>query len=147
MYKNRLKELREYQFTQVEVANILNIERGVYSLYETEYIIIPIEGVLKNNINQEIICERGELLFGKEIYNDDNSSIDYDIKCSENSIIIKIKTIEILNYLNCSFKESVEKSAALQQLKQVKLFRNLPLKKLEDTFVKIKVEKYNKDFI
>ena len=117
------------------------LENGTKS---NEYIIIPIEGVLKNNINQEIICERGELLFGEEIYNDDNSSIDYDIKCSENSIIIKIKTIEILNYLNCSFKESVEKSAALQQLKQVKLFRNLPLKKLEDIFVKIKVEKYNK---
>ena len=117
------------------------LENGTKS---NEYIIIPIEGVLKNNNNQEIICERGELLFGEEIYNDDNSSIDYDIKCSENSIIIKIKTIEILNYLNCSFKESVEKSAALQQLKQVKLFRNLPLKKLEDIFVKIKVEKYNK---
>ena len=109
-----------------------------------EYVIIPLEGVLKNYINEEIVCERGQLLFGEELYNDDNSCIDYDIKCSENSIIIKIKTIGILNYLNCSFKESVEKSSALQQLKKVKLFRNLPLKKLEDIFVKIKVQKYNK---
>ena len=109
-----------------------------------EYVIIPIEGFLKNSNDDNIICERGQLLFGEEIYNDNNSCIDYDIKCSENSIIIKVKTIEILNYLNCSFKESVEKSSALQQLKKVNLFKNLPLKKIEDIFAKIKIEKYDK---
>ena len=91
-----------------------------------------------------ILCNRGNLLFGEEIYNEDNTCIDYNIKCSEKSLIIKIKTCEILNHLNCSFKESVEKSSALQQLKKVNLFKNLPLKKLEDIFTKIKVEKYEK---
>ena len=46
--------------------------------------------------------------------------------------------------MRCSFKESVEKYSALQQLKKVNLFKNLPLKKLEDIFMKIKIEKYNK---
>ena len=111
---------------------------------KNEYVIIPIEGFLKNANDENIICERGQLLFGEEIYQDDNSCIGYNIKCCENSIIIKVKTKEILNYLNCSFRESVEKSSALQQLKRVHLFKNLPLKKLEEIFSKIKVEKYEK---
>ena len=109
-----------------------------------EYIIIPIEGYLMNYNDQSIICERGQLLFGEEIYNNNNNCIDFDVICSEYSIIIKIKTFEILNHLNCSFAESVEKSSALQQLKKVNLFKNLPIKKLEDIFTKIKVQKYNK---
>ena len=109
-----------------------------------EYIIIPVEGFLKNNNDQSIICERGQLLFGEELYNNEKRNIDFDIVCSEYSLIIKIKTIEVLNHLRCSFKESVEKSSALQQLKKVNLFKNLPLKKLEDIFMKIKIEKYNK---
>ena len=108
----------------------------------SEYAIIPIEGFLKSDKDQMILCNRGNLLFGEEIYNEDNTCIDYNIKCSEKSLIIKIKTCEILNHLNCTFKESVEKSSALQQLKKVNLFKNLPLKKLEDIFTKIKVEKY-----
>ena len=109
-----------------------------------EYIVIPIEGFLKSDKDQMVVCERGQLLFGEEIYNENNTNIDYNIICCENSIIIKVKTADILKQLNCSFKESVEKSSALQQLKKVNIFKNLPLKKLEDIFIKIKVEKYNK---
>jgi cGMP-dependent protein kinase len=97
------------------------------------------------NNTQNIICERGQLLFGEEIYNNDNSCINDDIKCSNYCIIIKANTFEILNYLNCSFVELVERSNALRQLKKVRLFKNLPLKKLEEIFSRIKVEKYKKD--
>ena len=38
----------------------------------------------------------------------------------------------------------MEKSSALQQLKKVNLFKNLTLKKLEEIFSKIKVEKYQR---
>ena len=109
-----------------------------------EYIIIPIEGNLMNCNDLSVICERGQLLFGEEIYNNEKTSIDYDIKCSDYSVIIKIKTIEVINHLKCSFKESVEKSSALQQLKKVNLFKNLPIKKLKDIFAKIKIDKIKK---
>lgn len=72
-----------------------------------------------NCSDQSIICERGQLLFGEEIYHNNKASIDFDIKCTEYSLIIKIKTIEVINHLKCSFKESVEKSSALQQLKKL----------------------------
>lgn len=44
IYKNRLIELRENKnLKQYELAKILNIYKGVYNEYETEYIIIPIK--------------------------------------------------------------------------------------------------------
>ena len=148
-------------FLSIYSFNCLNtkIFNDLYYLFKLEYykeeqviikkgtsinknIIIPIEGFL--TIDQNNTCERGQLLFGEEIYSNDNSSINNDIKCSEHCIIIKANTFEILNYLNCSFAESVEKSIALGQLKKVRLFKNLPLKKLEEIFARIKVEKYKK---
>ena len=48
MYKDRLIELREeYNLKQYEVANILNIYKGGYNQYETEYLIIPLKHLLK----------------------------------------------------------------------------------------------------
>ena len=44
IYKERLIELREEKnLKQYEVANILNIYKGGYNQYETEYVIIPIK--------------------------------------------------------------------------------------------------------
>ena len=57
MYGNKLKELRvSNDLTQDEVANILNIERGTYSQYETEYIIMPLKhlNTLGNYFNVSI---------------------------------------------------------------------------------------------
>lgn len=42
MYKQNLKLLREnLEITQETIANYLNIHKGLYSQYETEYAIIP----------------------------------------------------------------------------------------------------------
>ena len=42
LYGNNLKELREEKgLNQVEIGKVLDIKGGVYSLYETEYTIIP----------------------------------------------------------------------------------------------------------
>ena len=44
IYQKRLMELREKnELKQYEVANILNIYKGLYNQYETEYEIIPIK--------------------------------------------------------------------------------------------------------
>ncbi len=42
IYKNKLIELRENkELKQYEIADILNIYKGLYNQYETEYAIIP----------------------------------------------------------------------------------------------------------
>lgn len=44
MYMSILKGLREENNkTQMEISEILNIERGLYAQYETEYFVIPIK--------------------------------------------------------------------------------------------------------
>ncbi len=44
MYSKRLKDIRENKnITQKDIALMLNIERGLYSQYETEYFIIPLK--------------------------------------------------------------------------------------------------------
>ena len=47
IYQKQLKELRnKNSLTQQDLANILKIKRGVYSLYETEYVIMPVKHLL-----------------------------------------------------------------------------------------------------
>lgn len=48
IYSNKLKDLRvKSNLSQADISNILNIERGTYSQYETEYIIMPIKHLNK----------------------------------------------------------------------------------------------------
>ena len=108
---------------------------------KNEFIIIPIEGYLINSKTGKIICKRGELFLGDSIYNDDNSPIEYIVKCCPYSLIAKTKTVYALSTLRCSFKESIDKSSSMQQLKKVNLFKSLNENKLEDIFRKIKFEK------
>ena len=54
MYKEKVKELREDKsIPQKDIANILGIARGLYSQYEIEYTIMPINHliVLTNYFN------------------------------------------------------------------------------------------------
>lgn len=47
IYGTKLKSLRiENNKTEKEIANILKIERGVYSLYETEKVTIPLKHLI-----------------------------------------------------------------------------------------------------
>jgi len=44
IYSNKLKEIRlKNSLSQEDIASILNIERGTYGQYETEYIIMPLK--------------------------------------------------------------------------------------------------------
>ena len=57
IYKKRLIELRENKdLKQYDIANILNIYKGLYNQYETEYEIIPIKhlNTLSNYFNVSI---------------------------------------------------------------------------------------------
>lgn len=47
MYKNKLKSLRErIGNTQIEIANLLGIDRSQYGHYENEYVTIPIKHLI-----------------------------------------------------------------------------------------------------
>ena len=112
---------------------------------KNKYIIIPIEGKLINSNDNSIICERSNLLFGEDLYINDNTIIDYDIKCTNFSLIAKCKTEDILNHLNHSFIEYADKYSAISRLKNVPLFKNFSESKYENILEKIKTQKINKN--
>ena len=108
---------------------------------KNKYIIIPIEGKLLNSNDNTIICKRSDLLFGEEIYLNNNTLIDFDIKCTKFSLIVKCKTEDIIKYLNHTFMEFAEKYSIINQLKKVSIFKNFTESKYEDILQKIKSKK------
>jgi len=112
---------------------------------KSKYIIVPIEGKLVNSNDNSIICQRSDLLFGEDIYLNNQSLVDFDIKCTKYSFIAKCKTEDILNNLNFSFIEYAEKYSVIEQLKNVPIFKNFTETKFKDILHKIKTEKIEKN--
>jgi cGMP-dependent protein kinase len=104
-------------------------------------IVIAIEGELIEVNSSKTICERNNVLFGKEIYEEDISKTSSAIKCKPYSFIAIIKSSDIKQHFKCSIKMLGEKSSFIEQLKQVNLFKNFTNAKLENLSKKIKVEK------
>ena len=104
-------------------------------------IVVPIEGELIDASNNRTVCQRNNLLFGKEIFEDDTSKTTSAIKCKSHSLLAILKNSDIKQHFKCSLKELGEKSNAIEQLRQVKLFKNFTNKKLENLSHKIKIEK------
>ena len=103
--------------------------------------IVPIEGELIDASNNRTICQRNNLLFGKEIFDEDTSKTTSAIKCKPYSLIAILKYSDIKQHFKCSLKELAEKSNSIDQLKKVNLFKNFTNQKLENLSHKIKIEK------
>ena len=104
-------------------------------------IVVPIEGELVDASNNRTVCQRNHLLFGKEIFEDDTSKTTSAIKCKPHSLLAILKNADINHHFKCTLKELGEKSNSIEQLKQVKLFKNFTNKKLENLSQMIKIEK------
>ena len=112
---------------------------------KNKYIIITIEGKLLNSNDNSIICKRSNLLFGEDIYLNKESLIGFDIKCTKYSLIAKCKIEEIIKYLNFSFVEYADKYLAIEQLKNVPIFKNFTDSKFENILQKLKTQKIEKN--
>ena len=131
-FLNEIYDKFEFNFYKEETI-ILNKDEP-----KNKYIIIPIEGQLLDSNLNTIICKRSDLLFGEEIYSNDSSLIESDIKCTKFSVIAKCLTEDITNNLNNTFIEYVEKYAIINQLKNVSIFKNFTESKFENMLQKIK---------
>ena len=103
-------------------------------------IIVPIEGELIDE-SGKTICARNNLLFGKEIYEEDSSKTSSSIKCKPYSLLAILKSSDVKSHFKCSLKSLGEKSGFIEQLRKVNLFKNFTNAKLENLSRKIKVEK------
>ena len=106
----------------------------------SSYVLIPIEGCLFLEEERTLLCRRGELLFGDYLFEQNSTPINFNIKCNLYSLILKAETKKILERINCSFKDYINKYSSIDQFKQVALFKNLTLEKLEEIYEKIKIK-------
>ena len=104
-------------------------------------IVVPIEGELIEVSSSKSICPRNNVLFGKEIYDEDTSKTTSSINCKPYSLLAILKSSDLKQHFKCSLKMLGEKSSFIEQLKKVNLFKNFTNAKLENLSKKIKVEK------
>ena len=104
-------------------------------------IVVPIEGELLESNTGKIICNRNNVLFGKEIYEEDSSKTSSGIKCKPYSLLAILKSTDLKQHFKCSLKMLGEKSSFIEQLRKVNLFKNFTNAKLEVLSKKIKIEK------
>ena len=104
-------------------------------------IIIPLEGELLEANSNKVICHRNNVLFGKEIYEEDSGKTLSGIKCRPFSLLALLKTSDITQHYKCSLKMLGEKSSFIEQLRKVNLFKNFTNAKLEVLSRKIKIDK------
>ena len=104
-------------------------------------IVVPIEGELIEGGTSQTICERNNILFGKEIYDEDTSKTSVEIKCKPYSLLAILKCSDIKKHFKCSLKMLGEKNSHIERLRQVNLFKNFTNAKLENLSKKIKIEK------
>ena len=104
-------------------------------------IVVPIEGELIEANTGKTICERNNALFGKEIYNEEQSKTTSAIKCKPFSLLAILKCSDLKQHFKCSLKMLGEKSSLIEQLREVNLFKNFTNAKLEILSKKINVEK------
>ena len=105
------------------------------------YILIPIEGCLFLDEERTLICKRGDLLCADQLFEQNNTQINYNIKCKLYSLLLKAETQKVLERIGVSFKDYIDKYSSISQFKQVKLFKNLTSEKIEEIFDKIKIKK------
>ena len=131
-----------------EIFNLISFryyekETEIIKLGEAKnsHIIVPIEGELIEVSTSKSICGRNNVLFGKEIYEEDTSKTSSSIKCKPYSLLAILKSSDLKQHFKCSLKMLGEKSSFIEQLKKVNLFKNFTNAKLENLSKKIKIEK------
>ena len=109
--------------------------------FKNEKIIIPVDGELFDSGTGKKICNKNTMLFDNEIFNDENIKLESSIYCSPLCLVATAKTSEITKKYGCSFKDIIERSGKIEQLRRVALFKNLSQVKFDLLAKKIKSEK------
>ena len=131
------------QISDLVIAKFFIKEQNVYpnNFNTSSKMIILVDGELFNGKDKKSIAQRGTLLFEEDILNHTQRKLDYNIICSNDCLLIEIDIEKFEKYFKCSIKELLDKSSAIERLKQVNLFKTFTNAKLENLSEKIKIEK------
>ena len=131
------------QVGDLVTAKLVMKEQVIYqSGFNTSSAMITlVDGELYNGKDKTSIAQRGTLLFEDDILNHTNRKIDFPIISSNDCLVVEIDVDKFEKYFKCSIKELLDKSSAIERLKQVHLFKTFTNAKLENLSEKIKIEK------
>ena len=105
-YKERLKELREYNnMSQYDIAKLLNIKRSSYNQFEQQYDIIPIKRL--NEVSNIFDCSIDYILglTNKKKYINSNKEINEELSQERLKVFRKerkITQVKLASILNTS---------------------------------------------
>jgi cGMP-dependent protein kinase len=124
-----------------------------------EKIVIVLEGLLmklkpissKNCVTtfsderKSVVCERGAILFEDLLFSiedTEKSTLDYNIYADPDCLLMEASLVEFVKRLGGSFHEIMEKSALLESLSKVPLFKDFPMNKIKTIADNINIENF-----
>jgi CRP-like cAMP-binding protein len=105
-------------------------------------IVVVIDGNLINNITNDIVANRGDVLFEDELYEGLIEKTDFDIIPQPDCLLVEADSIQFFNLLGGNFQRLMEKTSVINCLSKVQIFKNLPRKKLVELSEKIIEENF-----
>ena len=109
---------------------------------KSKKIVVVIDGNLINSITNDIVANRGDILFEKELFNEVQEEIDFDIVPHPDCLLVEADTNKFFQILGGSFKQLMTQTSIIDTLQKVRIFRNLTVSKLEHLVEVIREEKF-----
>ncbi len=107
-------------------------------------IIIVLEGSLLNEKINQIVGKRGDILFEKELINNNSvEKLKYELIADPDCLIVEVDTDEFIKRLGGSLKDIMKRSIAMESLDKIPLFKNFSVKKIEILSSITKKEKFD----
>ena len=104
-------------------------------------IVIIIDGNLIHSITNEIVANRGDILFEDELFKGSIETIDFNIISQPDCLLVEAETIQFFNLLKGNFQKLMKEH--IDSLSKVQIVKSLPRIKLFNLSEKILEEKFN----
>ena len=104
-------------------------------------IVIIIDGNLIHGITNEIVANRGDILFEDELFKGSIKTIDYNIISQPDCLLVEVDTIQFFNLIHGNFQKLMKEH--IDSLSKVQIVKSLPRIKLINLSEKILEEKFN----
>ena len=85
-------------------------------------IVIIIDGNLIHGITNEIIANRGDILFEDELFKGSIETIDFNIISQPDCLLVEAETIQFFNLLKGNFQKLIERTSIIDSLSKVQIY-------------------------
>ena len=86
-------------------------------------IVIIIDGNLIHGITNEIVANRGDILFEDELFKGSIKTIDYNIISQPDCLLVEVDTIQFFNLIHGNFQKLMERTYIIDSLSKVQIVK------------------------